>query len=315
MAGYLVVPFQSARCDGDASWPSAIVRAVFVAAIPEETAKVALIALLVMRLRYAHEPSDGWFTVLRVGLGFAAWENLGTSPARPDDWELVALARSVLTVPFHAALGRSPGLSGGGAVFRRPGRSSARGSVHLREMGLAWLVPIALHAARTSRAGIEPKGAWQRGGRASAQVSVLSIGFGAIVVAVLLALRPCRAPEFCPACIRVTAGWRGVVALVTWAAPMPKCACSLRLAGAIGHGSPRHTDLIPAATAGIARRAPSGLHWSPAASAPGSSEACNQRVASRGIQNSCRSENFIRLFCLVRYCAAPTFGPPQGGPS
>src|ERR1051325_1098969 len=42
----------------DRPWASVMVRAVLVAAIPEETAKVALIGLMVLRLRAVHQPMD-----------------------------------------------------------------------------------------------------------------------------------------------------------------------------------------------------------------------------------------------------------------
>src|SRR6266446_6711423 len=40
-----------------------------------------------------------------AGLGFAAYENLAYLVQHPEIWRSLAVLRSVLTVPFHGALG------------------------------------------------------------------------------------------------------------------------------------------------------------------------------------------------------------------
>ena len=82
--------------------------ALFVAAIPEETLKVLIIALFAYRARAFDEPMDGVVYGTAVGLGFVAHENL-CYLSHAHDWEALAIIRGVLTVPFHGALGAIAG--------------------------------------------------------------------------------------------------------------------------------------------------------------------------------------------------------------
>jgi protease PrsW len=66
-------------------WGTVLARAMLVAAMPEEAVKVAIIAALVLRLRHVHEPMDGVVFGVAVGLGCAAWENLGYLAHDPVD--------------------------------------------------------------------------------------------------------------------------------------------------------------------------------------------------------------------------------------
>ena len=146
LTGYLRMPFAPLLQHIAQPWPSILARAAFVAAIPEETAKVTPIALLVARLRAVHEPMDGLVYGAAVGLGFAAWENLGYLVYYPEEWITLAAMRSVLTVPFHGALGMIAGTYLAEARFagalgaRRHGRRT-----RIRLIASAWLVPVMLH--------------------------------------------------------------------------------------------------------------------------------------------------------------------------
>src|ERR1700688_316602 len=144
---YLRMPFEPLVHLAETPWSSVVARAVLVAAVPEETAKVTLIALLIVRLRAVHEPMDGLVYGAAVGLGFAAWENLGYLVYSGENWKLLAIMRSVLTVPFHGALGMIAGAYLAAARFtgalgaHRHGRWTSAGLIVS-----AWLVPGVLHA-------------------------------------------------------------------------------------------------------------------------------------------------------------------------
>lgn len=80
------------------------VEAFFVAAIPEEAAKLLALWIILRKNPYFDEHFDGIVYAVCVGLGFAAIENvfyvLGS-----EDWLSTAIARSFLAVPGHYAFG------------------------------------------------------------------------------------------------------------------------------------------------------------------------------------------------------------------
>jgi hypothetical protein len=84
-----------------------------------------------------------------VGLGFAAYENLAYLVQHADMWRSLAALRSILTVPFHGALGIIAGAylaiarSGTALGANRHHRDRARTS----SWTLALFAPVALHAA------------------------------------------------------------------------------------------------------------------------------------------------------------------------
>jgi hypothetical protein len=84
-----------------------------------------------------------------AGLGFAAYENLAYLVQHADIWRSLAALRSVLTVPFHGALGIIAGAylaiarSGTALGANRHNRDWARVS----SWAMVLLGPIALHAA------------------------------------------------------------------------------------------------------------------------------------------------------------------------
>ena len=121
---------------------SVAARAFFIAALPEETAKIAAIAVLVLRLLAVHEPMDGVVYGAAIGLGFAAFENLGYLARHPLDWQSIALLRNLLTVPLHGALGAIAGAFLGRARFAQLfGRHRRIAPLLL----CAWAIPVALH--------------------------------------------------------------------------------------------------------------------------------------------------------------------------
>jgi|SRR5581483_1909071 len=158
---------------------------LFFVAIPEETAKFIIIAVIALRSRDFDEPMDGVVYGAAVGLGFAALENIFYL-AGDADWALLAIMRGLLTVPFHGALGAIAGAYLARARFG--GALGANNRTHYRRprlLLLAWLVPVLLHAmfdtATFSLANASDLGAF---GFLSL-MAVVSIG--AIVYAVRLA--------------------------------------------------------------------------------------------------------------------------------
>lgn len=78
------------------------VRAFIVAALPEETAKLFVLWLVLRKNPFFDEHFDGIVYAVCVGLGFAAIENV-FYVFSTDQWVTVAVARSLLAVPGHYA--------------------------------------------------------------------------------------------------------------------------------------------------------------------------------------------------------------------
>lgn len=76
--------------------------AFFVAALPEEGAKLLVLWLLLRKNKYFDEHIDGIVYAVCVGLGFALIENI-MYVVTSDNWAMVALMRSLLSVPGHYA--------------------------------------------------------------------------------------------------------------------------------------------------------------------------------------------------------------------
>ena len=125
-----------------APWLSVAARAFLIAAAPEESVKIAAIAAMALRLHRVHEPMDGIVYGAAIGLGFAAFENLGYLARHPLDWESIALLRNLLTVPLHGALGAIAGAFLGRARFAHLfGRRRRLAPLLLA----AWAIPVGLH--------------------------------------------------------------------------------------------------------------------------------------------------------------------------
>ena len=84
-----------------------------------------------------------------AGLGFAAYENLAYLVQHSDMWRSLAALRSVLTVPFHGALGI---IAGAYIAIARAGTALGAHRHHrdwarISSWCLALFAPVALHAA------------------------------------------------------------------------------------------------------------------------------------------------------------------------
>jgi len=79
------------------------VEAFFVAAVPEEAAKLLALWLILRKNPYFDEHFDGIVYAVCVGLGFAAIENVGYVLSSGEGWATVAVMRALLAVPGHYA--------------------------------------------------------------------------------------------------------------------------------------------------------------------------------------------------------------------
>jgi len=79
------------------------VQAFFVAAVPEECAKLFALWLVLRKNPYFDEHFDGIVYAVCVGLGFAAIENVSYVFQSGEGWASVAVMRALLAVPGHYA--------------------------------------------------------------------------------------------------------------------------------------------------------------------------------------------------------------------
>lgn len=143
------VPFAPIAGLGDTPVLGLVMHAMFGIAAPEEAVKILVIVLISMRRARSADPMDTVVYGAAAGLGFAAYENLVYLLQHPDMWRTLAVLRSVLTVPFHGALGIIAGAyiaiarSGNALGANRRFKDLAR----LRTVSLIVLAPVALHAS------------------------------------------------------------------------------------------------------------------------------------------------------------------------
>jgi RsiW-degrading membrane proteinase PrsW (M82 family) len=217
-------------------WLAADEIALLFAAIPEETVKISVIAAIALRERHFDEPMDGVVYGTAVGLGFAALENLlyvGFSP----NWQTVAAARGVLSVPLHGALGAIAGAYIASARFGGAlGAHKRRRWPRARLFFLAWLIPVVLHTVYDAAAMSLDSARRDPAGTMAGSPALLLImfivpfiiSFGAVVFAARLARRIARRQKISLETKRVPpAHWRPVwaecligVALTFVALPM-----------------------------------------------------------------------------------------------
>lgn len=79
------------------------IEAFFVAAVPEEAAKLLALWLVLRKNPYFDERFDGIVYAVFVGLGFAAIENVFYVFQSGDEWASVAVMRALMAVPGHYA--------------------------------------------------------------------------------------------------------------------------------------------------------------------------------------------------------------------
>lgn len=83
------------------SFLSSLNTAFIGAALPEELAKLAMLFLLVFNNRWFDEWMDGVVYAVSIGMGFAAIENITYVFGYANEWQSIALMRSITSVPAH----------------------------------------------------------------------------------------------------------------------------------------------------------------------------------------------------------------------
>jgi protease PrsW len=133
----------------DNPWLDQALHAAFGVALPEEAVKIAAIIAVSTRRRPHGDPLDTVVYGAAAGLGFAAYENLAYLEQHADMWRALAALRSVLTVPFHGALGV---IAGAYLAIARAG-TALGANRHNRDWARlsSWIMvlagPVALHSA------------------------------------------------------------------------------------------------------------------------------------------------------------------------
>ncbi len=149
LLGMVRAPFMSLLAAPENPWIAQTLHSVFGVALPEEAVKVLVIAAVSARRQPFADPMDTVVYGAAAGLGFAAYENLAYLVLHAEMWQSLAALRSVLTVPFHGALGIIAGAylaiarSGTALGAHRHHRDWAR----ISSRTLILLGPVALHAA------------------------------------------------------------------------------------------------------------------------------------------------------------------------
>src|SRR3954471_6261807 len=149
LLGVVRAPFAKIVVGPDHPWLDQALHSLLAVAAPEEIVKVLVIVAVSFKRRTFADPMDTVVYGAAAGLGFAAYENLAYLVQHPDIWRALAALRSVLTVPFHGALGIIAGAylaiarAGTALGAHRHHRDWARISSTL----LVLFAPIALHSA------------------------------------------------------------------------------------------------------------------------------------------------------------------------
>src|ERR1700761_5241604 len=149
LLGIVRAPFAALVGSPDNPWLAQALHAIFGVALPEESVKILVIFAVSARRRPHADPMDTVVYGAAARLGFAAYENLAYLVQHAEMWRALAALRSVLTVPFHGALGVIAGAylaiarSGTALGAHRHHRDWARISSWI----LVLLAPVGLHAA------------------------------------------------------------------------------------------------------------------------------------------------------------------------
>src|SRR3954466_3583373 len=148
LLGLARAPFAPILAALENAWAAQAIRSIFGVAAPEETVKILVIVAISSRRRPVADPMDSVLYGAAAGFGFAAYENLAYLVQHAEMWRSLAALRSVLTVPFHGALGIIAGAylaiarSGTALGADRHHRDWARISSRM----LILLAPLGLHA-------------------------------------------------------------------------------------------------------------------------------------------------------------------------
>src|ERR1700722_7971316 len=146
--GFVRAPFMSIHAAPENPWVAQALHSLLGVALPEEAVKILVIVAISARRRPFADPMDTVVYGAAAGLGFAAYENLNYLVQHAEMWQSLAALRSVLTVPFHGALGIIAGAylamarSGTALGAHRHHRDWARISSFI----MVLLAPVALHA-------------------------------------------------------------------------------------------------------------------------------------------------------------------------
>ncbi len=194
LVGIVRAPFLRLLTSPENVWVAQALHSIFGVALPEETVKILVIFAVStsIRRRPFADPMDTVVYGAAAGLGFAAYENLAYLVQHAEIWRALAALRSVLTVPFHGALGIIAGAylaiarSGTALGAHRHHRDWARISSWM----LVLLAPLGLHAAfdfplltLQQNPDIGPTARWVLG------ASSVLIGFSSIGFAIRLVRR------------------------------------------------------------------------------------------------------------------------------
>ena len=120
------------------SVPEAFWNAFVTAGIPEELAKFFCLWLFLRKNPYYDEYIDGIVYSVCLGMGFAAFENIGYLFAELDSWLETGILRGLLSVPGHFFFAVTMGYFYSKATFGDPHRKRIN-------FFLALFIPILLH--------------------------------------------------------------------------------------------------------------------------------------------------------------------------
>src|SRR5690242_21663228 len=149
LLGIIRAPFANLLGAPANPWLAQAQHALLGVALPEEAVKILVIAAVTARRRPFADPMDTVVYGAAAGLGFAAYENLAYLVQHAEMWRSLAALRSVLTVPFHGALGI---IAGAYLAIARSGTALGAHRYHrdwarISSYALMLLGPLALHAA------------------------------------------------------------------------------------------------------------------------------------------------------------------------
>jgi RsiW-degrading membrane proteinase PrsW (M82 family) len=192
LLGVARAPFGSLLAISQAPWTALALRAVFGVAAPEEIVKIVVIVAVSWRRQPGADPMETVVYGAAAGLGFAAYENLAYLVQHPEMWRSLAVLRSVLTVPFHGALGV---VAGAYLAIARSGMALGAHRRHrdwfrIRTLMSILLVPLLLHSAFDfPLLVLQLNGDLHGGTRLMLECTSLLIGFGTIAFAIRLVRR------------------------------------------------------------------------------------------------------------------------------
>ena len=149
LLGLVRAPIMSVLAAPENPWVAQAMLSLFGVALPEEAVKILVIVAVSARRRPFADPMDTVVYGAAAGLGFAAYENLAYLVQHAEMWQSLAALRSVLTVPFHGALGI---IAGAYLAIARSGTALGANRHHrdwtrISSRILVLLGPTGLHAA------------------------------------------------------------------------------------------------------------------------------------------------------------------------